>query len=546
MMTKADLIIISEAIFTGLSDGPEPLALAVKDNRILEVGPKEKVLALKGDDTEIMDVGEKLVMPGFHDAHLHIMLGSLFSYYCVPLSDTNSADEAAARVRAYADKHPNDAWIIGTGWDHTAWGEKEFPDRYVLDRVLDDRPVVLLHAEGHYGWVNSKALAVSGITESTENPEYGVIYKDDKGEPTGILIETAISLATDFAYDFSKEQLGDMVRKFLDQAAALGITSVNDLYGSRAHEKLEAYSVYKEFDEEGRLTARFHLYPPLNGQIERSKELRETYSSDKLQVAGLKQFIDGVVTGYTAYMLDPYTDQPDTKGEIAYTVEQLEKWVVEADKEGFQIRFHSIGDGAVRLGLDLYEKAQKINGKRDARHALEHIEVIAPEDIPRFEKLGVMPSIQPYHMALMPKESHTTRVSDEKHPYLYPNASLVRSGAVVSYSSDYPIASLSPMLEIYHAITRKDSTLKDTWNEQEKVTLSEALKAYTINSAYSVFREDELGTLETGKLADLIVLDCNLFTVPEEDILQTKVELTLMDGKKVWEKAPAEMTGSKS
>ncbi|KKB37347.1 amidohydrolase [Bacillus thermotolerans] len=532
---KADILLKSKAVFTGLKEEPEELAVAISGNKIMKVGPAEQVWELRGEHTKVIDAGDKLIMPGFFDAHLHVMLGSLFTHYSVSLAEANSAQEAAQMVKEYADKHPHDEWIIGTGWDHTAWGEKEFPSRRILDQVLPDRPVVLLHAEGHYGWVNSLALNLAGITKETKNPDYGIIYKDKNGEPTGILIETAISLATDYAYDFPKKKLEDMLQQFLEHAAQLGVTSVNDLYASRAHEKLEAYHIYKEFDEANRLTTRLHIYPSLNGDMEKAKELRERYASDKLRVAGLKQFIDGVVTGYTAYMIDPYTDRPETKGETAYREEELQRWVVEADKEGFQIRFHSIGDGAVRLGLDLYEKAREINGKRESRHCLEHIEIIAPEDIPRFRELGVMPSIQPYHMALMPRESHTTRVKKEKLPYIYSNASLVRSGAVASYSSDYPIVPLNPMLGIYHAVTRKDFTLKDTWNEQEKVTLGEALKAYTSASAYSVFREDELGTIEEGKLADIIVLDRNLFQVNEKEILEASTELTLMDGQIVWD-----------
>ena len=539
-MIKADIIIKSTCVFTGLSNQPESLAIAIKDNRILEVGKKESIAGFLGEQTELIDVGDRLVMAGFHDAHLHIMLGGLFSHYCVSLTSAKSVDEALAEVKAYSIQQTERDWIIGTGWDHTAWGDKAFPTCHQLDAVIPDRPVVLLHAEGHYGWVNSKALEMAGIIKNTENPPYGIIHKDDDGEPTGILIETAIAFVTDFAYDFPKAVFSHMVAQFLDKAAQLGVTSVNDLYASRAHEKLEAYDVYKEFDEAGLLTTRFHIYPPLNGDIEKAKMLRQQFQSDRLKVVGLKQFIDGVVTGYTAFMLDPYTDKPDSVGEIAYSVEELEEWVLEADRAGFQIRFHTIGDGAVRLGLDLYEKAQKMNGKRDARHALEHIEVIASEDIPRFAQLGVMPSIQPYHMALMPKESHTTRVCAEKYPFIYPNAKLVRSGAIVSYSSDYPIVPLEPMLEIYHAVTRKDHSLSDTWNEQERVTLAEALKAYTLASAYSVFRDHELGTIESGKIADIIVLDRNLFTVPEEEIRQAKVELKVMDGKKVWSRSIVE------
>src|SRR5699024_1917596 len=405
-----------------------------------------------------------------------------------------------------------------------------------IDDIVSDRPVFLLHAEGHYAWVNSKALEMAGITSQTDHPEYGIIYKDKEGDPTGILIEAAISLVGEFAYHFTKEEKREMLQQFLNQSIRLGVTSVNDFYMSRAHEELEGYDVYEEFDRNNQLTVRIHVYPPLNGDIEKAKNMRETFSSSKLQVPGLKQFIDGVVTGYTAFMLVPYEDNTERKGELSFPSEQLQKWVIEADKEEYQLRYHSIGDGAVRLWLDLFEQAQKENGKRDSRHALEHIEVISPQDIPRFKKLGVLASVQPSHLALMPRESHTEKVSQQKLPYLYPNSTLLKSGAIVPYSSDYPIVPLNPMLGIFHAVTRMDYSLEKTWNEQEKLTLSEALKAYTKESAYSVFRENELGTIEKEKLADIVILDRNLFDIPEKEILDTKVEVTIMDGKIVWRK----------
>ncbi|RWR10063.1 amidohydrolase family protein [Siminovitchia fortis] len=533
---KADIIIQSDAVFTGLKDQPERLAIAIKENKIINIDTPETMKKHAGDGTRIIDAGDKLVMPGFFDSHIHIMAGSLFNFYAVPLSEAVSAEDAGEKVKAYANEHPDAPWIVGVGWDHTAWGDKDFPDRYVLDRFVPDRPVFLIQAEGHYGWVNSKAIETAGITKDTENPDYGIVYKDENGEPTGILIESAMSLVGKYAYDFSEEQRRDMVQLFLDHAASLGVTSVNDLYLSRAHEQLEGYSVFKEFDEKDELNVRIHLYPPLNGDLEKAKEFKETFTSPKLKMAGLKQFIDGVVTGYTAYMLDPYKDKPETRGEIGFPEEQLQEWVTAADKEGYQIKFHTIGDGAVRLGLDLYKNAQKANGKRDSRHTLEHIEIVSPQDIPRFKELGVMPSVQPYHMALMPRESHTERVDEEKFPYLYPNATFFNEGNVMPYSSDYPIIPLNPMLGLYHAVTRKDYTLEDTWNEQEKISLSQALKAYTYGSAYSVFRESEIGTLEEGKLADIVILDRNLFDVPEKEILDTKAELTIVDGKVVYEK----------
>lgn len=532
---KADTMIIGDAVFTGLADRPEQLAVVVKDHLIIDVCSHAEAKKYEDAATEVINAGNRLVMPGFFDSHLHLLCGSLFNHYSVNLADVQSAEKAAQKVKAYADEQPEANWVIGTGWDHTAWGDEHFPDRHILDQYMPDRPVLLIHAEGHYAWVNTKALQLASITKVTPNPDYGVIYKDEDGSPTGILIESAISLAGEFAYDFSDETKRDMVNLFLDEATSVGVTSVSDLYMSRAHEQLEAYDVLKEFDEDGRLSVRVHLYPPLNGNFEKARKMKDSFTSPKLKFSGLKQFIDGVVTGYTAYMLDPYKDRPETKGEIGFSEEQLQRWVTQADKEGYQIRFHTIGDGAVRLGLDLFENAQKENGKRDSRHELEHIEIVSTEDIPRFKELGVTPSIQPYHMALMPRESHTERVTEDKFPYLYTNATLFNAVNKVPYSSDYPIVPLNPMLGIYHAVTRMDYSLEESWNGQEKVDLATALRAYTLYSAYTAFRENEIGTLEKGKLADVIMLDRNLFETDPKEILETEVDITMVDGDIVYQ-----------
>jgi predicted amidohydrolase YtcJ len=530
----ADVMIKGKAIFTGVEDVPGAYCVAIKNEKIIAVDELSNANHYVGENTEVIDAGENLVMPGFHDSHLHLTAGALFTAYSVSLTDAISLQETLNRVADAAQNQSNSDWVIGTGWDHTAWGQEDFPTKEDLDLVVSDRPVLLLHAEGHYAWVNSKALAIAGITNATPDPEYGTIYKDTTGEPTGMLIETAISLVGEYAYDFSEAQMEEMVQFFLDHAARYGVTSANDLYMSRAHEKLVAYDTLEEFDNKNKLTVRVHLYPPMCGDLSFAQNMKAKFTSPSLQVSGVKQFIDGVVTGHTALMLDPYQDKPDTKGEISYSREELQKWVIEADKEGFQIRFHSIGDGAVRLGLDLFEKAQAVNGKHDSRHALEHIEVVSPDDLPRFKALGVLASIQTYHIALMPRESHTHRVSKEKYDYLYPNKTLVDAGAVVPISSDFPIVDLNPLKGIYHAVTRKDFSLKDTWNEREKISLPDALRAYTQTAAYTVFRENELGTLEEGKYADITILDRNLFNRPAEEILEAKVERTLMGGRTVF------------
>ncbi|MFL0364499.1 amidohydrolase [Pseudobacillus sp. 179-B 2D1 NHS] len=531
---NADLILTGNKVFTGLADHPEEAAIVIQGNQIIAVCSIEESKSYAGKETKQYDFHNQLILPGFHDAHLHVMLGSLFSNFSVDLGEAASEEEAAKMAKEFADKRPNDDWVIGNGWDSGNWEKKGFPSRFSLDQVIPDRPVLLFHAEGHYAWVNSKALEIARITRQTENPPFGTILKDEQGEPSGVLIETAVALVADIALAFSKERQYELLNGFLQQAKREGITSVNDLYAQRALEKLESFDTFGEFDEAGRLTTRIHFYPALNGDLNRVKQLRNRFNSDKLRLAGLKQYIDGVITGYTAYMLDPYLDKPETKGHVAFSPEMIKSWVAEADREGFQIRFHAIGDGAVQLGLDAFEEAQEINGQRDSRHALEHVEVINPNDLPRFKELGVIASIQPSHLALMPRTSITSRVKEEKFPYLYTCKSLQDAGAALAFGTDFPIAPLSPILQVFHAVTRVDYTGKDTWNAQERIGIAEALRAYTKGAAYSVHREKELGTLESGKLADIVVLDRDLFAVPLEKIPETKVKMTIMDGEIVF------------
>lgn len=538
-MVFADMILTSHAVFTGLEEKPRAGAIAVKGNKILAVGSLLEVNAFVGPSTKKMEFEDELIIPGLHDAHIHLMLGSLFTNGSVDLSSAKSASEAVSLVKAFCQQ-VQEGWVIGYGWDHTSWESQEFPHRYLIDQQINDRPVLLFHAEGHYTWVNSRAIELAGITKETESPPAGRIQKDGDGEPTGILIETASSLVTNIGLKMSKEKQEALLDQFLHLAAKNGITSVNDLYAS-SFEPVQNMDLFKEYDDHDKLTVRIHLYPPLNDNIKKYKELRDQYQSEKLRVVGLKQFIDGVVTGHTAVMLDPYKDKPDILGDPVFTEETIKNWVVDADKEGFQIRFHTIGDGAVRMGLDVFEEAQKVNGKRDSRHALEHIEVIDPGDIPRFGQLGVIPSVQPSHIALMPKESHTTRVKEERFPYLYPSRSLLDSNSNLAFGTDFPISPLNPLKEIFYAVTRKDFTGKEVWNEQEKVTVSDAIKAYTKNSAYGVFRENEIGTLEKGKLADIVVLDKNLFDIDLEGIKDVNVRLTIVDGNIIYSSEKVEI-----
>ncbi|PHD74087.1 amidohydrolase [Bacillus sp. AFS043905] len=529
----ADVIISSNTVFTGLSDQPEPASIAIKDNKIVAIGTEEELKHCAGEHTKIYQFKDQLIMPGFHDFHLHIMQGAV-ALNSVNLFAARSEDEALEMIVKFTESKPENQWVIGFTWDAGYWDTQQLPTRHSLDHILPDRPALMFHAEGHYAWVNTKALEIANITRHSENPFYGIIGKDENGEPNGILYEKAMDAVIRHAFNFSNSQKNEIFSNFLAHAASLGVTAVNDLHGLKTIESLD---VFKEFEDNGKLTTRIHLWPALNGDLGHSKQLRETYQSDKLRVSGLKQFIDGVITARTAYLLEPYADQPETRGETSFPPETIKKWVVAADKEGFSIRFHAIGDGAIRLALDAYEEAQKTNGKRDSRHSVEHIEVIHPDDIHRFSELGVTVSMQPDHLAMSERGVYTEQIGAEREKYVFSINTLQKTRAKLAFGTDFPIDILNPLLQIYRAVTRIDSSGKTVWHPHECITLAEALKAYTSGPAYGTFREQELGTLEVGKLADIIVLERNLFEVLVEEIPDIKVLLTLVDGQVVYDYA---------
>lgn len=527
----ADIIVSSNTVFTGLTDQPESASIAIIDNKIVAIGTKAEIKHLVGEHTRIYDFKDQFIMPGFHDFHLHIMQGAI-ALNSVNLFSARSEDEALEMIQEFAKNNPANPWVIGFTWDAGYWDKKELPTRSSLDRILPDRPALMFHAEGHYAWVNTKALEIANITRNTQKPSYGYIGKDTNGEPNGILYENAMDDVIHHAFNFSRKQKEEMFSNFLTYAASLGITAVHDLYALKS---VEALDVFEEFESKGNLTTRVHLWPALNGDIDHAKKLRDTYQSDKLRVSGLKQFIDGVITSRTAFLLEHYADQPETCGETTLPPETIKRWVLKADEEGFSIRFHAIGDGAIRLALDAYEEAQKVNGKRDSRHSIEHVEVIHPQDIHRFKELGVTASMQPNHFAMSERGVYTDRIGTEREKHVFSIRSLQQAGAKLAFGTDFPIDSLNPLLQIYRAVTRIDSSGNTVWHPHECITLSEALKAYTIGPAQGTFREHELGTLEVGKLADLVVLEQDLFQIPVEEIPNTKVLLTIVDGKVVFD-----------
>ncbi|MEB2629933.1 amidohydrolase [Peribacillus frigoritolerans] len=540
---KADIVLCSDAIFTGLTHEPMSGAIAILGNKILSVGSKAEIEPFIGSGTKVFNYGNQLIMPGFHDFHLHIMFSAL-SLTSINLFEARSAQEVAAKVLEFSKECPGEEWIIGMQWDAGYWHDKQEPHYKILDAVIPDRPVVLFHAEGHYTWVNSKAMELAGVTEEIRDPDFGRYERDKNGLLTGILYEDAQQIVLKEALRLTQNKKETILKEFLRLLSQYGITSVNDLFAP-IDDFLQDYDLFEKLDKQGELSTRFHITPELDGNLDKAQILRNKYESKKLQFSGLKQFVDGTVTGHTAYFLKPYSDQVDICGHPALDPEVLIDRVVKADELGFRIRFHAIGDAAIRLALDAFEEAVRKNGKRDSRHTIEHIEVIDSDDIERFSKLGVIASMQPDHMAASSREVYSSIIGPEREKNVFLTKSLLNTGASLALGTDFPVSiSLNPMRQIYTAITRVDSSgdSQNTWHPEQKLTLAEALQAYTYGSAYGCFREHELGTIEEGKLADLVVLDRNLFDIPESEVLKTKVELTINDGKVVYKSEETSLT----
>ncbi|MGD6801099.1 amidohydrolase [Rossellomorea vietnamensis] len=531
----ADIIIKSDSIFTADRDLPLQGAVAVKGDTILAIGSEEELGQYKGSHTKEIEAYGKLVTPGFHDFHVHLWLGAMFQEYA-SLTFCGSEEEAADRIAQYAEQHPNDPWVLGFGWHHVRWPGQKLPARHSLDQRIKDRPVFLLNEEAHSAWLNTKALEILGIDEMTPEPPFGVIEKDEDGKPTGFLYETAVGLAVE-AFNLPSEKKHKLMKSFLEKAGRLGITSIGDMLPLPGF-TLGDLEEYKRFEDEGKLTVRIHFLAPLDGELEKLSYYNR-FDSDKLQLSGLKQFIDGVPLTYTGYLLEPYSDRPSTNGGTIYSRETYFKWIEEADKKGYRVRLHACGDAAVRLALDAFQHARNVNGPRDSRHTIEHIEVIHPDDISRFSELGVLPSMQPEHLSSSSMESHEyiDRLGPDRLPYTWPIGELEKSGAQLVFGSDYPIVELNPMLGIYRAVTRKheDGTPFGGWNPQHKISLAKALTHFTSSPAYGNFRENDLGTLQAGKKADIAILDRNLFECEPEEIKECKVLWTIMDGRIVYD-----------
>lgn len=534
----ADYLLKSNAVYDCIGSEPFSGSVAVKGNTILKVYHDGDYVDCIGSNTNVIELGDKMLMPGFVDAHVHYFMGGMFGskYVCNDIVNSKSEAECVAMIKKFADENPDLDRIIGLGWFPSYWNDAPAPDKRSIDAILPDRPVYLISADIHTFWCNSKALEECGYYPDMPIAS-GEIGTFENGEMNGMLYEPdAYQLAMNKVMELPVNKMKTLHKEFLQHIAACGITTISEMTANGYNDTtLRNFRIIKELEQEGALTARLHLYTRLADCTDFSTalEYKKEFCSPKLKMQGIKGFIDGVASTFTALTLAPYSDRPDTCG-IGVPLRpkaELQKSVTAANAAGFQVRIHCISDGAVRMALDLYEESQKANGKNTYKNAVEHIENINPNDIPRFKQLNVIPSMQPMHL-LLDADEQVSRMGPERVKYEWAFKSILDAGGRLAFGTDYPVVDFDPFPTIYAAVTRKnlDGT-PASQNEWECLSLEQTLKAYTIDAANTYDRENDLGTLESGKLADLIVIDKNMFAIDPAEILNCSVEMTMMDGK---------------
>ena len=542
---SADLILFDGKVYTVDANRSWAEAVAVIDGKIAYVGSSSGAKKYKGPNTRLVDLDGKMVLPGFQDAHVHPIEAGM-AYLGCSLHDGKSVEDYVLIVKECAQQSPEATFIDVGGWTMDLF-EDGLPDKRLLDEVVSDRPVILKSASGHQLWVNSKTLKIAGIDAETPDPPRGRIdrYKNSK-EPSGSLQEnSAMNLAFSTRPAYSADQMQAALQFGQHYLNQYGVTTVQDaLLKLDGNEAYVGGPTYMAMDRAGDLTIRVVgalVWNTDSGleQLSRITDARERFKTPLFSAPSVKIWLDGVMEVHTAALLAPYSDREDGySGELLIKPEQLDVVVSQLDALGFQIHFHAIGDAAVRQSLDSLELARQKNGVRDSRHHMSHIQLFDPADIPRLETLNVVANFQPY-WAWADKfitELTIPKLGADRSKWLYPIRSVLDTGAVVAFGSDWFVTAGNPLLGIETAITRRDplTNFSDPFLEDERINLADAIEAYTINSAYVNFIDDETGSIEEGKLADLIVLDNNLFELAPNEISDAQVLLTLLEGNPVY------------
>ncbi len=529
----ADTIIINAVVHTMDKTQPTAEAVAIYANRIVAVGATKDIRKLAGPNTRTIDAKKRLLLPGFNDAHTHFMSGG-FQLSSVDLRDADSPQEFAARIKAFAEKLPQGRWITGGDWDHERWSEAQLPTKELIDSFTRDTPVFVNRLDGHMALANSLALKLAGVTRQTLDPPGGVIVRDKSGEPTGVLKDAAQSFVWKVIPEATFDEKLAAARAASNYAARLGVTSVQDVSAGTD------VGVYQALLDRGELKTRIYAVAPLP-QWERLARtgVRAHFGSEMLRVGGLKGFSDGSLGSTTALFYEPYRDDPSTSGiagDEMYPEGAMLKRVAEADRAGLQVMIHAIGDRANDLILSIYEQVERENGKRDRRFRIEHAQHLRPQDIPRFARDQVIASMQPYH-AIDDGRWAEKRIGKERAKTTYAFRSLLDAGVTLAFGTDWTVAPLNPLLTVYAAVTRRTIDGKNSkgWVPEQKISVEETVRAYTVGSAYAEFQENVKGTITTGKLADLVLLSRDIFKIDPKEIENVKVVLTMVDGRVVYQ-----------
>lgn len=537
-----DEIFINGNIWTGvhgLSGVAHAQALAVKGDRIVAVGTNDEIKKLKKDKTAVVDLGGKFVMPGFNDAHLHLSGGG-FEKMNVDLAGTKSLAEMEQRISERAKTTPPGAWILGRGWDHTKWTEQVLPTKQEMDAVTEGQAAFFGRVDGHIAVANSAALKAAGIDRNTRDPFGGKVDRDANGEPTGILRDAAMELVMKVIPPPTPAQVRTAMGLALEDAAQWGLTSVQSQLLD--NKEWEDFLVCEELEREGKLTARVTMWLPFDAPLVDLQRWRAHHpaTDPMLHTGMLKAYMDGSLGSRTAALRKPYADDPGNIGLAQWDQQKLNQMAIERVMAGFQLGFHAIGDRGADMALNAFDAAQRYarehkgkDTKFDFRNRIEHDQVIEPDQFARYKELGVIASVQPNHVLTDMKWAES-RLGPERAKWSYPWREFLKNGAVLAFGTDYPVEPLTPFRGIYAAVTRKNEAGTHEYYPEQKLTIDEALAAYTTGAAYAEFAEKEKGTLATGMLADFVVLDRDLTRVPPNEILGTKVLRTVVGGKTVY------------
>jgi predicted amidohydrolase YtcJ len=534
----ADLIITNGKIWTVDKSLPMAQAVAVLGDRIVAVGSSADVDAWRGRNTQVIDAGGKLLLPGFNDAHVHFVSGGK-QLDSIQLNDATSSQEFARRIGERAKVTPKDEWILGGNWDETKWNPPSMPTKELIDAVTPDTPVFVSRYDGHMGLANSVALRLAGITAKTPDPPGGTVVRDAEGNPTGALKDAATNYIDKVIPPLSHDQRMKAAKRALAYAASLGVTSVQHMDASYAD-----IAIYAELLQRGELTTRIYAAPLITHVEDQAKiGVRRAFGGPYLRIGAVKAFADGSLGSGTAYFYEPFLNQGNNRGLLSdemHPISLMRDRYMTADAAGLQICTHAIGDEGISTILDLYTDVVKAHGEADRRFRIEHAQHMAAKDFDRFAQLHVIASVQPYH-AIDDGRFAESHIGHDRASRTYAFRTFLDHGVRLAFGTDWEVAPLDPLLTVYAAVTRAtlDGKNPHGWFPDQKLSVAETIEAYTMGSAYAEFQENKKGSITPGKLADIVLLSDDIFSIDPGRIRDTKVLKTFVGGKLVYDVSAA-------